>query len=316
MKVLNIIQKYHPSKGGAELFMQIVSEYLANDLGFDVDLWTTDALRAETLWDLEGDVIEEKEEVINGVNVRRFSLKGHILNHKYVNKIYRVIFSHFPNWKIQNLATCPTVFSMLKEAKHGNLTDYDYVTVSSSPYYFLFYIGCVISKRLNIPYIIMPALHVGKDKNDPLKRKYLRKSVVPFFQYADKIVLNTKAEGEHIYEFCKKNGVLIDKDKFVLVGQGVFMDKILVGKGERFRGKYSLEYPIVFQVGSKTFNKGSYNLVEAMKLVWDQGTKSHLVFAGQQNVEFSKYIESLGNKYRQYIFNIDNISDSRKVGSL
>lgn len=312
MKVLNIIQKYYPSRGGAELFMKIVSEYLVRDLGFDVDVWTTNALRAETLWDLEGDIVDKERETINGVNVRRFSFKGHVLNRKYINKVYRILFSYFPNWKMRNLATCPTVFSMLKEAKQGNLAEYDYVTVSSSPYYFLFYIGYIISKRLNIPYIIMPALHVGKDKKDPLRKKYLRKSVVLFFQHADKIILNTKAEGEQIYEFCKKNGVIIDKEKFVLVGQGVFMNKILIGKGERFRKKYSLEHPIVFQVGSKTFDKGSYNLIEAMKLVWDQGTKSHLVFGGQQNKEFSEYIENLESKYREYILNIDNIPDSEK----
>ena len=148
MKILNIIQKYHPSKGGAEVFMQIVSEYLANELNHEVDVWTTDAFKAETLWDLEGEVIEKKEEVINGVNVKRFSFKGHILNHKYINKIFRVVFSHFPNWKVQNLASCPTVFSMLKEAKKGNLKNYDYITVSASPYYFLFYVGYIVANRL------------------------------------------------------------------------------------------------------------------------------------------------------------------------
>ena len=312
MKVLNIIQKYYPSRGGAELFMQIVSEYLAKELNYDVDVWTTNALRAETLWDLEGETIQVDKALINGVKVRRFSFEGHILNHKYINKIYRVLFSHFPNWKIQNLASCPTIFSMLKEAKSNLLKNYDYITVTSSPYYFLFYVGYIISKRFNIPYIIIPALHVGKDSKDSLRKKYLRKSILPFLKYADKIVLNTRVEGEYIYDFCKKNGVLIDKEKLILIGQGIFLDKILIGNGERFKEKYSLEYPIVFQVGSKTFDKGSFNLIKAMKLIWDQGGKYHLVFAGQSNREFTKYIESLDGKYKKYILNINNISDQEK----
>jgi len=312
MKILNIIQKYHPSRGGAEEAMKVLSEYQANELDYDVDVWTTNALRAEYLWDLEGEEIEKEEEVINGVNVKRFSFKDHILNHKYINKGFRVIFSHFPNWKIQNLASCPTIFSMLEAAKSDELKKYDYVTVSATPYYFLFYVGYIVSKRLGIPYILIPALHVGKDEKDTLRKKYLRKSILPFFERADKIVLNTEVEGKHIYEFCKKNGVVIDKEKFILVGQGVFLDQISVGKGRKFREKYPLKYPIVFQIGSKTFDKGSFNLIKAMKLVWDKGVECHLVFGGQQNQEFSEYIENLDSKYKKWILNIDNISDPDK----
>ena len=312
MKILNIIQKYHPSKGGAEVFMQIVSEYLANELNHEVDVWTTDAFKAETLWDLEGEVIEKKEEVINGVNVKRFSFKGHILNHKYINKIFRVVFSHFPNWKVQNLASCPTVFSMLKEAKKGNLKNYDYITVSASPYYFLFYVGYIVANRLNIPYILMPAFHVGKDEKDSLKKKYFKKSILPFLQRADRIVLNTNIEGEYIINFCEENGVEIDRSKFVVVGQGVYPDQILLGNGQKFRNKYSLKYPIIFQIGAKTVDKGSFNLIEAMKLVWDRGEKCHLVFGGQTNEEFKGYIEGLDERYKKNILNIDNISDEEK----
>jgi len=61
-KVLNIIQRYYPAEGGAERFFWTLSEYLANDLGIEVDVWTTDALNSETLWDLDGRKVEKKEE--------------------------------------------------------------------------------------------------------------------------------------------------------------------------------------------------------------------------------------------------------------
>lgn len=313
MKILNIIQRYHPARGGAELFMKIVSEYLAKDSDIDVDVWTTDALDVEVLWDLEGETVDRKEEEINGVNVRRYSLDGHIVNsNKYINKLYRVIFSKFPNWKTQNLATCPTVFGMLEEAKKLKKGSYDFVTASTTPYYFLFYVGYLISKKLDIPYILMPALHTGVNQDDGIRKKYLKKSVVPFFNHASKIVLNTEAEGRAITEFCKENGVNIDQDKFVVTGQGVFLSKILGGKGDRFRKKYNLEHPIVFQVGSKSHEKGSYNLVEAMKKVWDNGSDCHLVFAGMKNQSFSNYLNGLGDRYKRYILNIDNISEEDK----
>ncbi|MFH1547378.1 MAG: glycosyltransferase family 4 protein, partial [bacterium] len=84
------------------------------------------------------------------------------------------------------------------------------------------------------------------------------------------------------------------------------------GDGEKFRKNYKLKYPIVFQVGSKNEEKGSYNLVEAMKNIWDKNIRAHLVFAGMKREEFSNYLDSLEEKYRKWIVNIDDISDEEK----
>ena len=312
MKILNIIQKYYPSRGGAELAMQILSEYLANDLGYDVDVWTTDAFYAETLWDLEGEVIEKKEEVVKNVNVRRFPILEGFFNRKYINKISCEIFRRLPFFKLSNLFSQPTVWSMLNEVKNGELPQYDYVTVSASPSYFLFYVGYLISQIQDIPYIVMPALHLDKNLEPSLRKKYYKKMAIPFYDHAHKIILNTKEEGEKLSEFCQENGVVLDKEKLVVVGQGVFLDKISNGEGSSFREKYSLKCPIVFQVGSKSIEKGSYSLIEAMKGVWDSGIKCHLVFAGMKNEEFSKYIDGLEGKYKKNVLNIDDISDDEK----
>ena len=309
-KVLNIIQRYYPAEGGAERFFWTLSEYLANDLALDVDVWTTDALNSETLWDLDGSKVEQKEEIVRGVNVKRFPIGKGIFKYKYPNKTLRVLFDSFPNFKLANLATCPTAFKMLDEI--GNIKQYDCVTVSSSPYYFIFYVGYLISKKLNIPYIIAPAFHSGVDSSDPLRKKYYKKTAVPFFEHASKIILNTKQEGEAIYDFCKDNGVEIDKEKFMVLGQGVYLDKIMGGNGKRFREKYNLKYPIVFQMGAKTVEKGSFDLVESMKRVWDSGKNVHLVFAGLNSKDFDFYLKNLDEEYRKNILNIDNISEEEK----
>lgn len=309
-KVLNIIQRYYPAEGGAERFFWTLSEYLANNLGLEVDVWTTDALNSETLWDLDGKKVERKEEVVRGINVKRFPIGKGIFKYKYPNKILRVLFDSFPSFKIANLASCPTSFEMLDEIK--NIKQYDCVTVSSSPYYFIFYVGYLISKKLNIPYIICPAFHSGVDSNDPLRKKYYKKTAIPFFEHASRIILNTKPEGDAIYDFCKENGVELDENKFVVLGQGVYLDKIMDGNGTRFREKYNLKYPIVFQIGGKTRDKGSFDLVESMKLIWDSGKDVHLVFGGLNSKDFDEYLNNLDEKYRRNILNIDNISEEEK----
>jgi len=309
-KILNITQRYHPAKGGAEQFVQILSEYLVNTKRYDVDVWSTDALGADTLWDLGNDVIDVKEEIINGVNVKRFPIGKGILRNKYLNKVYRVVFGSLPFFKISNLASCPTSFDMLDAIK--SIKGYDFVTVSSTPYYFLFYVGYLISKKLNIPLILIPAFHIGIEKNDSLKKKYFKKTAIPFFKHASKIILNTKAEGEAIKDFCKENGVDIEDEKLVVIGQGVFLEKIKGGDGKRFRSKYNIQNDIVFQIGSKNVDKGSINLIEAMIKCWDRGIDSTLVFGGGYNRDFTEYISRLDGKYRERILNIDNISEEDK----
>lgn len=311
MKVLNIIQRYYPARGGAELFIQILSEHLAS-LGWDIDIWTTNAYEPNTLWDLEGKIIDNEHENINGVNVYRFPIGKGILKYKYPNKIFRELFKYSPEWKLANLATCPTVFSMLEKAKKSKL-EYDVVTVSSTPYYFLFYVGYVVAQRLNIPYVLVPALHPGLNEKDKLRKKYLRKSIVPFFRRADLIILNTEAEGEEIKSFCLKYGVDIPEEKFKVIGQGVYIDKVTGGSGERFRKKYSIKGPIVFQIGTKTEDKGSFDLIRSMKILWDEGVKSKLVFGGASNEDHSRFIENLAEKYRKNILSIDDISEEDKL---
>lgn len=310
INILNITQRYYPARGGAEQFIQILSEYLFNTGKYSVDIWTTDALSADTLWDLGNDVIQKKEEVINGVNIKRFPIGKGLLRNRYLNKIFRVIFGFLPFFRISNLATCPTSFGMLSEIKKNK--KYDFVTVSSTPYYFLFYVGYLISKKLDIPLIVVPALHIGAGDRDSLRKKYLRKTAIPFFEHAHKIILNTKTEGDEIKDFCKKNGVKIDEGKFLIIGQGVFPDKIKGGIGDRFRKKYGIENDIIFQIGSKSFEKGSINLIKAMIRCWDKGTDAALIFGGGYNKEFSEYVDGLDSRYKERILNIDNISESEK----
>ena len=98
-KVLNIIQRYYPARGGAELFMKTLSEYQSNNLGYKVDVWTTNANNPNTLWDLGNDIISTKQEIINGVNIRRFPIGKGIYKNKYINKIVRSLFDKFPNFR-------------------------------------------------------------------------------------------------------------------------------------------------------------------------------------------------------------------------
>lgn len=312
MRLLNIVQRYHPAKGGAELFVKIISEYMASLKGNSVDLWTTDVLNASSLWDLDGELIEKKQEIINGVNISRFPIGTGLLKYKYPNKIYRTLLSNLPDEKMQSLGTCPTVFSMLDKAEHDSSLDYNVITVSSSPYYFLFYVGYQLSKRLDIPLILAPALHTGIGDNDSLKGKYLKKAYLKYYEYADKVLLNTTQEGVELIKFANELGVVLSDKKFEVIGQGIFPNDIKGGNGPKFKQKYNIKGPIVFQIGSMNPDKGSITLVEASKILWSQGLKFTLVFGGGRDVNFDKHLLSLDENTRENIVILENISEEDK----
>lgn len=308
-KALNLIQGYHPVVGGAEKFIKILSEYQSNELGYEVEVWTTNVRRPDQYWNIREPVITPRNEMINGVSVTRFPIGRGVMKNMRMNKFFSIVLSRIPEFNLSNYFSPPTSYEMLDIVNSDKLKDYDVVTVSATPYYFLFWIGWLISKKLDIPYVISPALHIGVGQDERLSRKYLKKTALPFFMHADKIILNTEFEGEAIKNFAKRYGKEIKDDKFLVTGQGVFIDKISGGDGGKFSEKYGLEYPIVFQVGSKNEEKGSYTLIEAMKKLWDKNKKAHLVFAGMPREEFSDYIDSLDEKYKKWILNIDKPTD-------
>ena len=49
MRLLHIIQRYHPYVGGSELYFQELSERLAR-AGHSVEVWTTDAWDLDYFW--------------------------------------------------------------------------------------------------------------------------------------------------------------------------------------------------------------------------------------------------------------------------
>ncbi|MFH1547352.1 MAG: hypothetical protein ABIC57_02595, partial [bacterium] len=173
LKILNIVQGYYPVKGGAELFIRTLSEYQANVLGYDVDVWTTNVRRPDQYWNIKDEPITPSEENIKGVDVRRFEIGKGILKNVFVNKVFSIVGSNLPFFKIANMLSTPTTYGMLDIVNSDKLEDYDCVTVSASPYFFLFYVAYLVSKKLSIPLVISPALHIGVEKDFLLRMKYL-----------------------------------------------------------------------------------------------------------------------------------------------
>ena len=72
MKCLHVIHTYSPSVGGTQWLFQNISERLVSEYGDEVTVFTTTAYTKRLFWDPREPSLPTGEELVNGVNVRRF----------------------------------------------------------------------------------------------------------------------------------------------------------------------------------------------------------------------------------------------------
>jgi glycosyltransferase involved in cell wall biosynthesis/radical SAM superfamily enzyme YgiQ (UPF0313 family) len=278
--ILNIVQRYYPSIGGAEMYMRELSERLVRD-GYKVTVFTTDAWDLEHFWKRRKRRINIPKENINGVEVERFRA----IKFPFHNFIMRV-FYNAPFLFSKSLFSLPSpvVFGMWKELFFRNRKDFTAVHVSALPYNSLVYMGIRYAGTRGIPVIATPFLHLGECKNDKVNRYYTRNFQIKLLSECDKIIVQTIIEKD----FLKSAG--IDDKKIYVIGQGVNIEDIKGGNGVRFRDKFGIrERKIVFHVSTKSYDKGTFHLVEAMKKIWNKDEDVKLILAGPPMDEFNRY---------------------------
>lgn len=281
--ILNIVHKYHPSIGGAEIYMKEISERLVRE-GYSVTVFTTDAWDLEHLWKRGKRSIKNYREILNGVEIERFravKLPFHLI-------IMRLLYQlPFLFTKTLFSLPSPVVPGMWKRLFLTNHFKFDVVHIASFPYNSLIYMGILFAKRHNLPLVITPLLHLGECKNDKVNRYYTRGFQIKLLQKCDKIIVQTAIERGYL----KNSG--IDEDKICLVGQGVNLKDIQGGDAERFRKRFDVvEKKIVFHVSTKSYDKGTFHLIEAMKEIWKEDEDIKLVLAGPPMDEFNKYFST------------------------
>ena len=90
MRILHLIQRYHPYVGGSELYFGELSERLAR-AGHHVEVWATDAWDLDYFWSGRARRIKEPKEKHNGVQIRRFPVRRPPLPSIYYRALRRIM---------------------------------------------------------------------------------------------------------------------------------------------------------------------------------------------------------------------------------
>ncbi len=259
-KILHISQRYWPALGGAELFVKTIAEHNLNQ-GHEVEVWTTDADDPDSLWDSGRKKFEIQEnEIVDGMRVRRFKVSNFITDIPMINKGIRYILSHIPNWKLQVISFPPYIPDMYKEINSKEL-DYDIIHVSCMPYSSIHYVAMEIARKCNAKLYMTPFQHVGVKGNYSAEDKYYHPRVVPFFNRADKVFVQTQAEYDEILNYMKKyqgyrtyNSLVIDN---ILNQQVLLVDNIsIVYKIAAYLNSYIMKgLALIFKIIDSIFGK-------------------------------------------------------------
>lgn len=279
-KILYIIHRSWPYLGGAERHIWEWAKSSRNE-GYDVTVFTTDALDIEYFHDKSKRRVEVSEEVIDGIKIKRFrvvSLPSSV--HWKVMKAFSTIPLRFFNYAFgyPHIFLPGYLWGMLFMRER-----FDLVHVGVFPHLFLIYPAIKYTQRMKVPVVCTPLIHTGEPHSSDMLSHFLTVNHVKLLKYCTKITTITYMEKE----LLERRGIC--KENIHLISAGVTPEEVLGGNGMRFRERYGVKGRIVLQISTQTHDKGSPHLIEAMKHLWHKGMDVTLVLIGQIMNDFEAY---------------------------
>lgn len=307
-KILYVIHRCWPYMGGAErLFWEWAKS--SRDAGYEVTVFTTNAWDIEYFHDKSKTKIDILEEVVDGIRIRRFqifilpiSLQRNLLKKlssiplKFFQYVFGYPYILLPGY-LWNM-----LFSKEK---------YDLLNAGIFPHLFLTYPALQFAKRMKIPCVCTPLIHLG-EPHPPYDGAdyFLSMKNIELLRSFNMIVTMTQLEKEALI----KKG--LDGKMINVIGAGVSPKEVLQGNGVRFREKYNIREKIVISIATQTHDKGSHHLVEAMKILWQDGIEATLVLIGQVMNDFDAFWTNQPPWVFERVIVLDYIDEKTKWDAL
>lgn len=265
MKILHVVQAYHPVKGGAEWLAQNLSEQMAQRHGDDVTVFTAAVTKPGYFWRDEGGPLPVGTETINGVTVRRFpvyrGLRG--LRRLWAHGAHRLKLPYH-DWA-RAIQLGPIIWGWADEIARQPAA---IVMASTFPFLHM-NVAVAGAKRSGKPVVLLGAIHTGDAWG------YDRKLIIDAIKQADAYLALTQFEKEYLL------GKGVTPEKIQVIGGGVDVAPFLVGNGRTLRDKYQLgDKPVILVLCRHSELKRLDTVIAAMPHIWAQQPDVHLLLAG------------------------------------
>ena len=235
MRILHVIQRYWPARGGAESLLGELSARLAA-AGHQVTVATTDASDFELFWDPRCRRIAGEEEIYRGVRILRFPVRHLPVSSLTYPGVRRLL------WLLSTARPVP-VSVLLRLARYTpwvpdlehwlTTTDEPFDLVAGMTICFepLIEMGLRFARRRGLSFVSYPLTHLGagsRPGTDALSRFYTMRHQVALVRDSDAVVVQTPTEGD----FYASRG--ISPARLAIGGPGVAPAELLGGDGASF----------------------------------------------------------------------------------
>jgi len=317
MRILHIIHRYHPARGGAESFLEHLSNYLVI-AGHEVQVVTTDALDFELFWDPNRQRVEEQSGQHHGVDVRRFPVKHlpvSVLAFPIIRRTLWLLsfFKPLPLSWLHRLSRFAPWVPTLQQWVDIENQPFDLVGAMTITFDPLVEAGRRLARRQGIPFVTFPLTHLGagqRPAQDSISRFYTMRHQSTLVTNSDALVAATPAESRYYQELG------MAAERITIAGPGVTLEEIAGGDGERFRANHNLVGPVILSIGAMSPDKGTYQVVEAVRQLWATGRQLELVLIGEVLSPFKKFMSQLPAADRERIRLLGSVGDSQHWDAL
>ena len=285
MRVAHFVQRYPPALGGSEAYFARLSRYLA-DRGDRVTVFTTQAHALEAFWSPTAAYVPAGSTNEYGVEVRRYPL-WRMRGRRWLLKPLSLL--PWPAWQCATLPCNPIAMQMWADA--GRESDFDVVHATAFPYAFPILCALRLARRLGVPLVLTPFLHLGDpdDLHDPTRRAYLSPPLSYLLRAADRIMVQTLPEREALLTHG------IPGEKLILQGMGVDADECTGGNREAVRQAWGVAdgEVVIGHLANQSVEKGTVDLLRAAEQLWQRGTRFRVVLAGPAMPNFRSFRASI-----------------------
>jgi glycosyltransferase involved in cell wall biosynthesis len=317
VRILHLIQRYYPARGGAEKHLEQISNYLVAE-GHEVTVATTDSLDFELFWDPKRRRIAGFRDKHQGVNILRFPVRHLPASQLFYPGLRRVLSfmsraAFVPVEGMMRVARftpwVPDLWRWIRETEQI----YDLVAGMTIGFEPIMAAGQAYARRVEAPFVCYPLTHLGAGSipgADPISRFYTMRHQISVVLDSDSVIAQTAAE----QRFYEDRG--LSENKTTVVGPGVEPSEVVGGDSDRFSEKYGIKDPLILFVGYLSRDKGAFATVEAARQLLQRGYMLELALIGTVASPFREYFDKLSPSDKKRIHLLGPVEDSEKKDAL
>jgi glycosyltransferase involved in cell wall biosynthesis len=304
MKVIHVVQCYHPAVGGVEGLVKNLSEQLVSRHQDEVTVFTSNAPKPEDFYRAKGQALPSGVENINGVQVHRFKafnglqgLRGLLASGAGKLRL------PYNDW-LRTIQNGPLMVGVSQAIADSGA---DVVFATSFPFLHIQY-ALAGAKRAQIPLVLLGAIHASDKWN------YDRQMMYTAIRKADAYIALTPFERDYLVQRD------ISPDKIRVIGAGVHAERFAEANGRAIRERHGWgERPVVGALARQTESKRLDVLIRAMVRVWEKYPHAHLLLAGGRTSytpKLKQMVDDLESSQRDQVTIINDFTDSEKPNLL